>query len=59
VNLLITCKEHLVRALGNAGALEMRAEELRLASDALGRIVGAVDVEDLLGAIFSSFCIGK
>jgi tRNA modification GTPase len=39
--------------------LELRAEELRLAADRLGRIVGAVDVEDLLDVIFAQFCIGK
>ncbi|RWI22764.1 tRNA uridine-5-carboxymethylaminomethyl(34) synthesis GTPase MnmE [Mesorhizobium sp.] len=38
---------------------ELRAEELRLAADRLGRIVGAVDVEDMLDVIFSQFCIGK
>lgn len=37
----------------------IRAEHLRLASDSLGRIVGTVDVEDLLDVIFSQFCIGK
>ncbi|MCJ8508463.1 tRNA uridine-5-carboxymethylaminomethyl(34) synthesis GTPase MnmE [Rhizobium lemnae] len=37
----------------------LRAESLRLASDELGRITGRVDVEDLLGVIFSEFCIGK
>jgi tRNA modification GTPase len=40
-------------------AVELRAEELRLAADRLGRIVGAVDVEDLLDVIFAQFCIGK
>lgn len=40
-------------------ALELRAEKLRLAGDSLGRITGAVDVEELLGVIFSQFCIGK
>jgi tRNA modification GTPase len=39
--------------------LELRAEELRLAERALGQIIGAVDAEDLLGEIFSEFCIGK
>lgn len=40
-------------------AAELRAEHLRRASTALGRITGAVDVEDLLDVIFSQFCIGK
>jgi tRNA modification GTPase len=39
--------------------LEIRAEYLREAAMALGRITGAVDVEDLLDVIFSEFCIGK
>ena len=38
---------------------ELRAEDLRLAMRALGRITGAVGVEDILDAIFSQFCIGK
>jgi len=38
---------------------ELIAEDLRLASRALGRITGRVDVEDLLDVIFSDFCIGK
>ncbi|EYS90814.1 tRNA modification GTPase mnmE [Bartonella bacilliformis str. Heidi Mejia] len=39
--------------------LSLRAEHLRRASDALGRITGDIDVEDLLDIIFSQFCIGK
>lgn len=39
--------------------LDIKAEQLRLASDALGRITGRVDVENLLDVIFSEFCIGK
>lgn len=39
--------------------LEVRAEHLRRASDALGRITGRIDVEMLLGKIFSEFCVGK
>ena len=38
---------------------ELLAEELRLAQGALGEITGAVTSDDLLGLIFSSFCIGK
>ena len=38
---------------------ELLAEELRLASRALGRLTGRVDVEDLLAVIFADFCIGK
>jgi len=45
-------------ALGNR-ALELFAEELRLAHDALGEITGAFTSDDLLGAIFSRFCVGK
>jgi len=40
-------------------AIELAAEELRLAHAALGEITGAFSSEDLLGEIFSSFCIGK
>ena len=38
---------------------ELVAEELRIAHDALGEIVGTVTPDDLLGRIFSEFCIGK
>jgi len=40
-------------------ALELFAEELRLAQNALAEITGAFTPDDLLGAIFSRFCIGK
>jgi len=39
--------------------LELRAEDLRQASYAIGRITGRIDVEDILDDLFSSFCIGK
>lgn len=38
---------------------ELAAEDYRRAATALGRITGIIDVEELLGSIFSSFCIGK
>ena len=40
-------------------ALELKAEELRGAQDSLGRITGEFGSDDLLGEIFSNFCIGK
>lgn len=45
--------------IGETGGAEVVAESLRSASYALGRITGHVDVEDLLGVIFSEFCVGK
>lgn len=60
VELLEDALRHLRIAQSDIpAALEIRAEELRLAADALGRITGAIDVEDLLDVIFSQFCIGK
>ena len=43
----------------HAGAGELLAEDLRLCQQSLGEITGAVSSDELLGAIFSSFCIGK
>ena len=54
---------HLDAARGWAAqadsALDLLAEELRLAHDALGEITGAYTPDDLLGDIFTRFCIGK
>ncbi len=41
------------------GELELKADDLRRAADSIGRMSGAVDVEDLLDVIFAQFCIGK
>ena len=49
----------LRRALAAGAGLELRAEELRRAGEAFGKIAGTVDVEEVLGVIFSEFCIGK
>ena len=38
---------------------ELAAEDLRTAAYALGRLLGQVDVEDILDVIFREFCIGK
>ncbi|MBB6409725.1 tRNA uridine-5-carboxymethylaminomethyl(34) synthesis GTPase MnmE [Mesorhizobium sangaii] len=60
VELLGEANRHLHRAVDErAIGQELRAEELRLAADRLGRIVGAIDVEDMLDVIFAQFCIGK
>jgi tRNA modification GTPase len=60
---LVEAHDHLARAARASApelmAPELVAEELRLSARALGRISGRVDVETVLDAIFSSFCIGK
>lgn len=43
----------------NAPELELKAEDLRLANRALGRITGVIDADELLDVIFKDFCIGK
>ncbi|MBO0766777.1 MAG: 50S ribosome-binding GTPase, partial [Hyphomicrobiaceae bacterium] len=54
------CAEALKDYLAGARRdLELRAEDLRRAAAAIGRITGRVDVEDVLEAIFGRFCIGK
>ncbi|WP_439501389.1 tRNA uridine-5-carboxymethylaminomethyl(34) synthesis GTPase MnmE [Aminobacter ciceronei] len=60
VELLNDASEYLRAALAAPETLlELKAENLRLASDRIGKLSGAVDVEDLLDVIFSQFCIGK
>lgn len=48
-----------LHAAQNDAVLDLFAEELRLAHDALGEITGKVGSDDLLGMIFAGFCIGK
>ncbi|MBO6717146.1 MAG: tRNA uridine-5-carboxymethylaminomethyl(34) synthesis GTPase MnmE [Rhizobiaceae bacterium] len=59
VELVRAARAHLVDVLDEAADLELRAEALRLAGDELGQITGAIGTEEVLGAIFSRFCIGK
>jgi tRNA modification GTPase len=63
VEALRRTQEHLGRARAHAArrdaALDLLAEELRLAHDSLGEITGAYTPDDLLGEIFGRFCIGK
>jgi tRNA modification GTPase len=59
---LENARNHLLNGqyqLLHCGAGELLAEDLRLAQNSLGEITGAVSSDALLGAIFSSFCIGK
>ena len=55
--------EALVAAEAGRAALEvapeMAGDDLRRAADALARVTGAIGVEDILGEVFSTFCIGK
>lgn len=54
-NYLLNGQQQLLQA----GAGELLAEDLRLCQDSLGEITGAISSDELLGTIFSSFCIGK
>ncbi|MGE5260122.1 MAG: tRNA uridine-5-carboxymethylaminomethyl(34) synthesis GTPase MnmE [Actinomycetota bacterium] len=66
---LMTRARHRVELEGARDALrrfgdpslspELKAEELRVAARHLGRLTGRIDVEEVLGAIFAEFCIGK
>ncbi len=56
---LSACAEALEAAMTASHPTEIRAEELRRAGDALGRLAGRIDVEDVLDAVFREFCIGK
>jgi tRNA modification GTPase len=58
--LLREAAEALERSMAVVAAgEELAAEELRVAAQSLGRLLGRVDVEDILDVIFSQFCIGK
>lgn len=59
VRALSAAKGHLIAASERQNQLEFFAEELRLAQNALSSITGEFSADDLLGEIFSRFCIGK
>lgn len=56
---IASAKQFLETAVTPGKPLELVAEDIRLASNALGRITGAIDVETILDEVFSRFCIGK
>jgi len=56
---LSAARDALERAIAPGIADELLAEELRAAAAALGRLLGRVDVEDVLDRLFAEFCIGK
>jgi tRNA modification GTPase len=56
---LVLADTHLARAADEQGRHELMAEELRLAQSELSSITGEFTADDLLGEIFSRFCIGK
>jgi tRNA modification GTPase len=55
----LQCLRRAETAVKHKEAYEITAEELRQAAQALGRITGRVDIEDVLDVIFKDFCIGK
>lgn len=59
VQALQQAARYLARAVEQGERLELFAEELRLAHEALGSITGEFSPDDLLGEIFSRFCVGK
>lgn len=56
---LTRVESHLLAASGQIKSAELVAEELRLAQETLSSITGEFTPDDLLGEIFSKFCIGK
>lgn len=59
IQALAKAREYLLSAGKIVAEMELLAEELRLAQVELGKITGEFTPDDLLGEIFSSFCIGK
>ncbi|CAH1385669.1 tRNA uridine-5-carboxymethylaminomethyl(34) synthesis GTPase MnmE [Candidatus Nitrotoga sp. M5] len=59
IHALLDARNHLQKAEGEIKRPELCAEELRLAQEGLNSITGKFSADDLLGEIFSRFCIGK
>ena len=59
VRAILAAQDHLQRAAGETRRAEIFAEELRLGQESLNSITGEFTADDLLGEIFSRFCIGK
>lgn len=58
-SLLAACLQSLSSARVPGRSVDLVAEDLRMACNAIGRLTGDVDVEEMLDVIFSRFCIGK
>ncbi|WP_319567557.1 tRNA uridine-5-carboxymethylaminomethyl(34) synthesis GTPase MnmE [Cohaesibacter marisflavi] len=57
---LLSCVDNVNNSLiYTESPIEIRSEFLRQAGDELGKITGRIDVEEMLGVIFSQFCVGK
>jgi len=56
---LSKARDHLIRALEALAEPELAAEDVRLAARSLAMVTGSIGVEDVLGEVFASFCIGK
>lgn len=56
---LSEARDNLARAAGMLDEPELAAEDVRLAARSLRRVTGEIGVEDVLGEVFASFCIGK
>jgi tRNA modification GTPase len=56
---LVECLACLDRFLADPYQSEIAGEDLRRAVMAIGRILGRIDVEDVLDVLFADFCIGK
>ncbi|HLZ83153.1 MAG TPA: tRNA uridine-5-carboxymethylaminomethyl(34) synthesis GTPase MnmE [Caulobacteraceae bacterium] len=56
---LAGARDHLVRAVGMLADPELAAEDVRMAARRLRMVTGEIGVEDVLGEVFATFCIGK